>query len=178
MAGDIEIIRMKVSDLRMLHIICCEAYSQNFHHHWEEGGLENYLHKVFGIDILEKELADEKFQYYVAFKNKEPVAFMKLNLFSNIPGLDINKGTELDKIYVLPMFKGMKIGKQLLELAFNIARNTKKEMLWLAVIDTNLEAISFYQKAGFKFHSKTVVGYPKFKKELEGMWRMYFEVNT
>ena len=103
---------------------------------------------------------------------------MKLNLFLNLPGLDINKGLELDKIYILPKFKGMKIGKKLLGLAFGIAKNFKRQTLWLAVIDTNIEAISFYEKSGFKFHSKTFLEYPKFKEELKGMWRMYIEVNT
>ena len=172
-----DIRQMKSSDLMTLHNICCEAYSQNFYHHWEEGGLENYINKVFGIELLKNELADEKIQYHVAFLNNEPVAFMKLNLFSNLPGLDINKGLELDKIYILPKFKGLKIGKKLLESAFDVAKDFKREILWLAVIDTNPEAISFYEKSGFKFHSKTRLDYPKFKEELKAMWRMYIEVN-
>ncbi len=177
MASDIEILQMKSSDLTTLHKICCEAYSQNFHDHWDKDGLEIYVNKVFGIDILRNELADEKIQYHVAFLNEEPVAFMKLNLFSNLPGLNEKKGMELDKIYILPAFKGKKIGKKLLSLALDIARSFEKEVVWLAVIDTNFEAISFYEKAGFRFHSKTALVYPKFREELKGMWRMYFEVN-
>jgi ribosomal protein S18 acetylase RimI-like enzyme len=172
----IDIRLMESSDLTMLHTACCEAYIQNFYDHWEEGGLENYVNKVFGIELLRNELADERIQYYVAFIDNEPVAFMKLNLFSNLPGLDIKKGLELDKIYILPKFKGMKIGKKLLGIAFDIAKDFKREILWLAVIDTNLEGISFYEKSGFKFHSKTILEYPKFKEELKGMWRMYIEV--
>ena len=103
---------------------------------------------------------------------------MKINLFSNLPDLDMEKGIELDKIYILPQLKGMQIGKRLLDVAFDIAKSHKKEIFWLSVIDTNREAISFYEKAGFKFHSKTQLNYPKFKEELKGMWRMYFEVNA
>ena len=128
MPSVIDIRRMKSSDLTTLHTICCEAYSQNFYHHWEEGGLENYINKVFGIDILKNELGDKKIQYYVAFTNNEPVAFMKLNLFSNLPGLDINKCLELDKIYILPKFRGLKIGKKLLESAFDVAKDFKRRI--------------------------------------------------
>jgi ribosomal protein S18 acetylase RimI-like enzyme len=173
-----DVRRMKPPDITVLHKICCEAYRQNFYHHWEEGGLENYITEVFGIDILKNELADKKIQYHVAFINDEAAGFMKLNLFSNLPGLDINKGLELDKIYISPKFKGVKIGKRLLGLAFDIAKDFKREILWLGVIDTNIEAISFYEKSGFKFHSKTRLEYPKFKEELKGMWRMYIELNT
>ena len=101
---------------------------------------------------------------------------MKINLLSNLPGLEMEKGAELEKIYILPEFKRMKIGKRLLDLALDIAANNKKDIFWLSVIDTNQEAISFYEKAGFKFHSKTRLYYPKFKEELKGMWRMYFEL--
>jgi len=152
------------------------VYSENFYEHWDEGGLEDYLGNVFGIDRLEVELSGRNIQYYMAFVNQEPVAFMKINLFSNLPGLNIQKGIELDKIYILQQFKGMKIGKGLLDVAFDIAGNNKKEIFWLSVIDTNREAISFYERAGFKFHSKTQLDYPKFKAQLRGMWRMYYEL--
>lgn len=177
MIPNINIQQMKLSGLTTLHKICCKAFSQNFYNHFYEGGLESYLNKVFGIDTLKTELHGNKIQYYVAFINYEPVAFMKLNLFSNLPDLDIEKGIELDKVYILPEFKRMKIGMMLLDFAFDIAKKNNKEIFWLSVIDTNLEAISFYEKIGFRFHSKTQLDYPKFKQELKGMWRMYVEIN-
>ena len=72
----------------------------------------------------------------MAFINHEPAGFMKINLFSNLPGLDSQAGMELDKIYILPQFKGKKIGKRLLDVAFDIAKHHKKEIFWLSVIDT------------------------------------------
>ncbi|SFD57116.1 Ribosomal protein S18 acetylase RimI [Chitinophaga sp. CF118] len=176
MTPDIDIQQMKLTDLSVLQKICWEAYSQNFYHHWNEDGLELYINKVFGTETLKSEFNDNNIHYYVAFTNQEPVAFMKLNLSSNLPGLEPGKGIELDKIYILPQFKGMKIGKKLFELAFDIANNHKKEIFWLSVIDTNQEAVTFYEKVGFKFHSKTRLDYPKFKEELKGMWRMYIEL--
>ena len=170
--------KMQLSDLATLHKICCESYCQNFSGHWKEGGLSDYINKVFGIETLKTELTNKNIEYYAAFINTEPVAFMKINLCSNLPNFDNEKGIELDKIYILPQFKGMKIGKRLLDIAFEIAKDKKKEVFWLSVIDTNEEAISFYKKAGFQFHSKTRIEYPKFKEELKGMWRMFFELKN
>ncbi|MEO8765652.1 MAG: GNAT family N-acetyltransferase [Ginsengibacter sp.] len=101
------------------------------------------------MDFLSNELSGNNTRYHMAFIDKEPVAFMKLNLSSNLPGLDVEKGMKLDKIYILRHFKGLRIGKRLLDVAFEIALQQKKEICWLAVIDTNREAISFYEKAGF-----------------------------
>lgn len=149
MNPSIDIQQMLPSDLKTLHKICCQAYSQNFYNHWNEGGLQHYVDNIFGVEILKTELVDKEIQYYVAFINHEPVAFMKLKLSSNLPNLVTEKGIELDKIYILPQFKGMKIGKRLLDLAFVIAKYNNKETFWLSVIDTNFEAISFYEKIGF-----------------------------
>lgn len=176
MRPDIDIKQMKPGDLAVLHKICCNAYIENFYDHWEDGGLENYISKVCGFNVLKAELADKNIQYFAALIKDAPVAFMKLNLYSNLPDLPAQKGIELDKVYVLPEFKGLKIGRLLLEAAFDIAEYNKKEIFWLSVIDTNKEAITFYQKLGFRFHSKTKLEYPQFKEELRGMWRMYLEV--
>jgi diamine N-acetyltransferase len=164
------------ADLELLHKICCEAYSQNFYNHWEPGGLEYYLKKSFGYDVLTAELNDKGIQYYVAFLGNEPVAFMKLNLLPNLTGQNMDTDIELDKIYILPQCKGMKIGKKLIDLAFDIAEKNGKEIIWLSVIDTNKGAISFYEKMGFQFHSGTRLDYPYFKEELKGTWRMYLKL--
>ena len=174
--SDITIRLMQPADLDTLQSICCTAYSENFGHHWTEGGLTEYLEKVFAADIMAKELADPDIQYYVAFRETgpavEPVAFMKLKLCSNLPGAPLEKGIELDKLYILPDCKGQKIGARMMELAFRVAEMAGKDDFWLAVIDTNTPAIAFYGKYGFRFHSTTRVSYPKFREELKGMWRM------
>jgi ribosomal protein S18 acetylase RimI-like enzyme len=163
---------MRPADLHTLRSICIDAYSQNFGHHWTEGGLAEYLDKVFAADGMARELADPQIRYYVAFMADEPVAFMKLNLYSNLPGAPQENGIELDKLYILPDCKGQKIGARMMELAFGVAEMTGKDSFWLAVIDTNAPAIAFYEKYGFRFHSTTRVSYPKFREELKGMWRM------
>jgi diamine N-acetyltransferase len=177
MIPNIDIQLIQPEHLRLLHAICIDSYSQNFAHHWEEGGLENYLDDVFGAQKLRTELLNKSILYYVAFMEEQPVAFMKLNLASNLPGLNTDEGLELDKVYILPAFKGKGIGKILLDKAFETAKINKKKVFWLCVIDTNKEAISFYEKTGFKLHSRTRIDYPKFKEELKGMWRMFFELS-
>ncbi|HTI90037.1 MAG TPA: GNAT family N-acetyltransferase [Puia sp.] len=172
MVAPVDIRLMLPEDLDTLYKISRDAYSLNFGHHWEEGGLEAYMNKVFGREVLALELAAPVIHYYVAFVSRQPVAFMKLNLHSNLPGADPEKGIELDKLYILPDYKGFGIGAQFLELAFRVAAATGKETFWLAVIDTNTAAMAFYEKAGFRRHSTMRVGYPKFREELKGMWRM------
>jgi diamine N-acetyltransferase len=172
MQDPIVIRLMQPADLETLQSICRSAYSQNFGHHWQEGGLAEYLEKVFGTDALAAELADPHLRFYVAFRESQPVAFMKLNLYPNLPAALAEKGIELDKLYILPQCKGQNIGGRLMDLAFRVAETAGRDSFWLAVIDTNTAAIAFYEKYGFRFHSTTRVSYPKFREELKGMWRM------
>ena len=172
MIQSVDIRLMQPEDLDTLYKISRDAYSFNFGHHWEEGGLAEYMDKVFSRELLAAELAAPAIHYYVAFVDQEPVAFMKLNLHSNLPGANPEKGIELDKLYILPDHKGSGIGRRFVELAFRVAAATGKETFWLAVIDTNTAAMAFYEKAGFRRHSTMRVGYPKFREELKGMWRM------
>jgi ribosomal protein S18 acetylase RimI-like enzyme len=176
MSHPISIRLMQPEDLDTLYFICREAYSRNFHHHWDEGGLEGYLETVFGRTILAAELADPDIRYYVAFQQEAPVAFIKMNLRSNLPGEPAEEGVELDKLYILPGGQGLKIGGSLIDLVFQAATTMDKRVCWLAVLDTNKPAIAFYERYGFRFHSTTRVGYPGFREELRGMWRMQVEI--
>jgi len=90
------------------------------------------MDKVFGRELLAAELAAPAIHYYVAFVGQQPVAFMKLNLHSNLPGADPEKGIELDKLYILPDYKGFGIGGQFLELAFRCGqgRPERKPFGW------------------------------------------------
>jgi diamine N-acetyltransferase len=74
MQDPIVIRLMQPADLDTLQSICRSAYSQNFGHHWQEGGLADYLEKVFGDGALAAELADPHIRYYVAFRQQGPVA--------------------------------------------------------------------------------------------------------
>jgi len=167
---------MLPDDLALVYSITRDAYSLNFSHHWEDGGLPIYLEDVFGEKVLKSELNNPSIQYYIAFVDEYPAGFMKLHLYSNLPGLDPQMGIELEKLYVLPDYKGVGIGQQFLSLAFRVAKDLKKEILWLAVLDKNEPAIAFYEKAGFRRHSATQVQYAKFKIEYMGMWRMAMKI--
>lgn len=82
---------------------------------------------------------------------------------------------ELDKLYILPGFKGFGIRQQFLQEAIRVATREKDRKIWLNVLDKNEPAISFYRKAGFVLYGTDWVSSPNFKEEFRGMWRMVKE---
>ncbi len=159
-------------DLPILFTICRESYSENFAQHWNEGGLDWYLDKVYGMSRLKSDLINPDINYFIAYVEDEPAGFMKLQLNSNLPNRLPQSGMEVEKLYFKLRYQGMGIGKKLMSIALEIGSQLKKEIIWLGVIDTNESAITFYKKMGFTIYDKTSLDIPYFKEELKGMWRM------
>ena len=161
----IEVQKAQLNELKQLQQICINAYSQNFAHHWNEGGLEWYIDQQFSDSQLMQAIESPKTDYYIIYKDGLPVGFCKL-------GYSDQTWLELEKIYVLPIEKGNGIGKTVLEMIISLAKGKDKTELVLYVIDNNEAAISFYQRNGFSFVKKTRLELPYFKEELKGAWQM------
>jgi ribosomal protein S18 acetylase RimI-like enzyme len=164
--------RATAGDAELLFTVCRQSYAENFASHWNEGGLDWYLDQVYGLDVIQSDLKNPVINYFVPYIIGEPVGFIKLHLKSVLPGYPATSAMEIEKIYFRPAFQGEGIGKSLITLSINLARQLRKEIIWLGVIDTNESAIAFYQKMGFRLHDKTRLDIPYFKEELRGMWRM------
>lgn len=164
-----ELKQAQIKDIIDLKKICIDAYSKNFYNHWNDGGLEWYLEKEFSLERLNSDMANENITYYFILNELKPVGFIKIK--DHISSSIVNT-VELEKIYILPKYKGMGIGKLALKDIMKKTQERGIKELFLYVIDTNTKAISFYEKLGFKFHSKTTLDLPYFKEELKGMHKM------
>ncbi|HZE82805.1 MAG TPA: GNAT family N-acetyltransferase [Puia sp.] len=176
--NSITVRKANARDDQLLCSICRLSYSENFAGHWNEGGLNWYLEKVYSLEGIGLDLSDPEINYFIAFAGEEPVGFMKLFLDSPLPGHPLTKGVEIEKIYFRPRFQGMGIGKKLIGLALEIGKRMGKELIWLGVIDSNENAIAFYKKMGFHIHDKTRLDIPYFKEELKGMLRMRLNIGS
>jgi ribosomal protein S18 acetylase RimI-like enzyme len=161
----------KPNNLIELQDICKASYVQNFADHWTGNGLELYLEQEFGTTRLSSDLKDPKIGYYFILNNKDTVGFIKMNYQSSntLSPLD---NCELDKIYILPKYSGMGLGKLAMTDIIQQIQKKGKKLFFLCVIDTNKNSIGFYETLGFKFHSKTSLDIPQFREELKGMIRM------
>ncbi|MFB6456792.1 GNAT family N-acetyltransferase [Chitinophaga sp. Hz27] len=171
-----ELRKARPQDLHALQQICHQAYTANFHAHWTANGLELYLEKEFSETRLIGDLQNKWIDYFFIVHDSNIAGFMKVNRWSNLPGQPPEAGCELEKIYVLPQFKGYGLGSFALAHLIADTRESGKQILFLCVIDTNESAIAVYEKSGFKFHSKTKLEAPFFREELRGMNRMFLNL--
>jgi len=171
-----EITRAKTDDVKELQEVCTQSYSKVFASHWTGNGLELYIAEQFGDDRLKTELASNDYDYFFIRKNKKNIGFIKIKYISANEFSELDN-CELEKIYILPDYCGQGIGKLALDNVIEKVTNMGKQLIFLCVIDTNLNAIAFYKKLGFQFHSKTRLEVPFFREELRGLNRMYLNLN-
>ncbi|GIO37443.1 hypothetical protein J41TS12_23040 [Paenibacillus antibioticophila] len=92
-----------------------------------------------------------KSSFYFVYAGEEAAGYLKLNR-EEAQAQSENMGPaslEIERIYVRTGFQGLGFGKTLIQLAIDMAKEEKKEKLWLGVWEKNERAIAFYQKWGF-----------------------------
>lgn len=166
-----ELKKVKPNDIAVLQKLCATLYSQIFANHWIEDGLELYLEREFGTERLKAELNDADYEYFFIQNHSESIGFIKVKNKSSLQLSELDN-CELEKIYIMPKYSGMGIGRMAMIEIINRVRKKGKKLLFLCVIDTNKNAIAFYKKLEFEFHSKTRLEVPHFREELKGMNRM------
>ncbi len=172
---DISVRVATPEDLEVLFETCRTAYSENFASHWNPGGLEWYLEKVYSFEGIKSDLQNPDIRYFLAFVEGKPAGFMKLKLNSHFDG-NPNPALEIEKIYFRIAYQRLGLGERMINDACRFAVREKKKIIWLGVIDTNLPAFAFYKKLGFHEVDKVHLDMPYFKDELRGMWRMTKEL--
>jgi ribosomal protein S18 acetylase RimI-like enzyme len=171
----VSIRKADINDATLLFSLCRQSYIESFADHWNEGGLAWYLDKVYGLDVLERDLRNTRIGYFIAYHDNTPAGFMKVKRNSLLTDKIEGKHLEIEKLYFLTMYQRKGLGRELISTARQFAQEHGIDLIWLGVIDTNDRAISFYERNGFRFFDKVRLNIPYFKDELRGMWRMVLE---
>lgn len=95
------------------------------------------------------ELQQPGSRFYFAFLNDQLAGYLKLNTGAAQSHPEMPEALEIERIYVLKAFQGQKIGRFLLQKAFEEARLMQAPYVWLGVWEENQQAIRFYEQHGF-----------------------------
>ena len=111
------------------------------------------MERAFTEEQLRRELADPDSRFYLLQLRGQAVGYLKLNFGPAQTDLNDPDSLEIQRIYVLPEFQGLKLGEQMLQKALAVAVESGLQYLWLGVWEKNTGAIRFYERHGF-----TVIG--------------------
>ena len=141
--NNLSIRKTEKEDINQLSRIGKETYIQTFSETWlNKDSLNEFLEATFGIQSLEKDIANNDIMYFIVSHKREDVGFFKLHLAHE-------KILHLKKIYLLRKAKGQHIGRLSIDFIENFCVNNHISEIHLDVLCTNKSAILFYTKCGF-----------------------------
>jgi len=127
------------------------TFRQTFEHLFEyPEELKDYLDSTFDVAKLRRSLDHTERKYWIALADDLPIGYSKLKLDSPSEFIEKKEVCQLQKIYVLKDFHSLKVGHQLQSELLHQAVSLGYQTIWLSVLKSNLRAINFYLKQGFK----------------------------
>ncbi|HSP22810.1 MAG TPA: GNAT family N-acetyltransferase [Planococcus sp. (in: firmicutes)] len=132
-----------------LQQISVETFTETFKDYNSPEHLNAYLEKAYNLDALERELANQSSHFFFVYWDQEIAGYLKVNTDEAQTEAMGSGSLEIERIYVKNKFHKHGLGKALLNKAFEVALEEKKNAIWLGVWENNLNAIAFYQKKGF-----------------------------
>ncbi|WP_238430088.1 GNAT family N-acetyltransferase [Chitinophaga agri] len=121
-----------------------------------EADMAEYLEETFNDTKVQSELQVADSQFYIAWDDKTPVGYLKVNTGPAQTALQDADSLEIERIYVKSSHHGKKVGQVLYEKALEVARHQQKKYIWLGVWEENPRAIRFYEKNGFVAFDKHI----------------------
>ncbi len=139
------------SDAEIIALLGRVTFTETFGDLFEaKEDLRTYLNQTFSVKKILRGLQKPENVFYIAFVDDLPVGYAKLKLNSPSSFAPSTPSAQLQKIYVLHDFLGMKIGLELQNQLIQKAIASKYKTIWLSVYEENARAITFYKKNDFK----------------------------
>lgn len=151
---NVEIIRASLEDVYLLQSISRQTFEEAFSADNSEEDMELYLRESLSVEQLTMELLNVRSAFYFARIENETAAYLKVNYQTDSIEQNKNKSLEIERVYVLQKFQGMKIGQLLFNKAISLAKEFGANFIWLGVWERNFKAIAFYEKNGMQAFNK------------------------
>ena len=168
----LEAMRISVQD-KLLSLML-EIYPPIYSYLWIDDG-ESYLKGLYSEANLRLELEKPNSHYYFIKYEGQIVGILRIVVNNLVPDLMNKLMVKLQRIYLSQRVQGKGIGKQILNWVEEEFCREKSIPLWLEVMDSQKQAIGFYEKIGFVKSGRFVFNSNMMKEEYRGMYRMIKE---
>lgn len=111
--------------------------------------MAHYLETGFSRERVAAELSNADSEFHLAYQGDQLIGYLKINHGPAQSELKDGTALEIERIYVLKAWQGLKIGQLFYEKAIEIARARQYAYVWLGVWEENEKAIGFYKRNGF-----------------------------
>lgn len=146
---EINIVKIGTGALTQLRSLACTTFYETFAADNAPEQMQRYMKERLSEKQLLSELNRPESEFYLAYLNRQAIAYIKLNTDNAQTEAQGPESIELERIYVLKQFWGSGLGQMMLDCAIDRATALAKSKIWLGVWEFNHRALRFYQKNGF-----------------------------
>jgi diamine N-acetyltransferase len=141
--------RANASDASVISFMGKQTFTETFAHLFTESELKAYLDNTFNEKKLAASLSKPGNIFGMVFFLDKPVGYYKLKAGSHYDIATDDAYAQLQKIYVLKDYLGLKLGKYMIQDIYGLPEVKVIQRIWLVVLYTNARAIKFYGNQGF-----------------------------
>lgn len=105
--------------------------------------IDYMLEKMYASDVIKDEMEQQRYRYVVVSDQNEPIGYLAFR------HEDKTASILLGKIYLLPLYHGKAVGRQMLQYVKNDATKLGAKTIQLFVNKNNTKAIKAYERFGF-----------------------------
>lgn len=158
-----------LQDQQKLIDLVRRVYTPIYKHLWKEENCEWYFNKFYGVDNLQKELNDADSEYYFVIYKSQNVGILKIHFNKPLEGHTKESNVYLHRIFLGYEAQGQGVGKALFSWVEKRAKEKGKSSIWLKAMDSQEQALRFYNKLGYQNIGKTSLDFELIKKDYSGM---------
>lgn len=145
---------LETTDLRALQKLSVETFVDTFIDSNTADDLASCVDSLYNTEKLARELAAKHSYFYFIEVEGQVAGYLKLNTRYEQTEGQRDDSLEIERLYILPRFKGLHLGSKLMKFALDLAKEKDKQRVWLGVWEHNEPAKSFYSRWGFKRFSQ------------------------
>ena len=160
------------SDSKDLYALMKEIYPSAYQHFWEDDG-DWYVNSLYSKKNIEKELIEVNSAYYFVVFNDEIIGNFRILWDQTLKGFENKKAVKLHRIYLHSKTHGNGIGKTLVTWLEKTAQEKGFELIWLDAMDEQPQALQFYKKLGYQYHSHEFLDFELLHDHVRKMNQVY-----
>lgn len=145
---------LKANDLHSLQKLSVETFVDTFIDSNTSDDLASCIDSLYNTEKLTRELAAKHSYFYFVEVEDQIAGYLKLNTRYEQTEGQRDDSLEIERLYILPRFKGLHLGSKLMKFALDLAKEKDKKRVWLGVWEHNEPAQAFYSCWGFKRFSQ------------------------
>ena len=137
-----EIRKATLEDIPLINKLAWIVFPHTYKELLSPGQIEFMMDWMYSPANLQKQMTEDGHIYFIAYKDEEPAGYLSIQP-------EGEHTYHLQKIYVLPHFQGMKLGKLLFNHAIKAIKELHPEPCQMRLnVNRENKAVTFYQRMG------------------------------